>query len=165
MTWLNNCCEQRKNTKFRGCKEGVRSYFSSSESVFNTGMPLLCADDQKWLYYAFIWVWTANYLENIHLHSVKQLNCPVCNRPKSLFGERNSLSWQLCDYQQYFQKMILATMGYQTESREGRPSLDNRAVETSEGLFRNTQCISPTIIIIPDTLHTISLRPFKHLMD
>jgi hypothetical protein len=61
--------------------------------------------------------------------------------------------------------MILATQGDETERREARQYLEDRAVGTSEGIFWNMKCISPTTIIIPDILHTVYLGMLKHLMD
>jgi hypothetical protein len=84
---------------------------------------MLCADGWLWQCYPVICAWTADYFENIHLHSIKQPHCPVCEAPKSSFGERNSLSWQLRDYQLYFQKMILATQADGIERWEARQYL------------------------------------------
>jgi len=71
----------------------------------------------------------------------------------------------LRDYQLYFQKRILATQGDEMERREARQYLEHPAVGTSEGVFWNMKCITPTTIIIPDILHTIYLGILKHLMD
>ena len=139
--------------------------FRPLDALFNTGKLMLCADGRMRQCYPVICAWTADYFENIHLHSIKQPHCPVCEAPKSSFGEGNSSSWQLRDYRLYFQKMILATQGDETERWEARQYLEDRAVGTSEGVFWNMKCISPTTIIVPDILHTIYLGMLKHLMD
>jgi len=126
---------------------------------------MLSADGRKRQCYPVICAWMADYFENIHLHSIKQPHCPVCEVPKSLFGEGNSLSWQLGDYGLYFQKMILATQHDEMERREARQYLEDQAVGTSEGVFWNMKCISPMTILVPDILHTVYLGMLKHLMD
>jgi hypothetical protein len=113
--------------------------------------------------YRVICTWTADNFKNIHLHSIKQPHCPVCEAPKSSFQEGNPLSWQLTDYRLFFRKMILATQGDETERQEARQCLKDRAVGTSEGDFWKTKCISPTTIIVPDILHTVHLGILKHL--
>jgi len=123
-----------------------------------------CADGRMQQCYPVICAWMADYFENIHLHSIKQPHCPVCEAPKSSFGEGNSSSWQLRAYQLYFQKMILATQGDEMERREARQYLEDRAVGTSEGVFWNMKRISPTSIIVPEILHTVYLGMLKHLM-
>jgi len=61
--------------------------------------------------------------------------------------------------------MILAPQGDETESQEGRQYVEDRAVGTSEGVFWNMKCISPTTIMVPDILHTVYLGMLEHLMD
>jgi len=68
--------------------------FRPLDALFNTGKLMLCADGRMRQCYPVICAWTADYFANIHLHSIKQPHCPVCEAPKSLFGEGNSSSWQ-----------------------------------------------------------------------
>jgi len=89
--------------------------FLPLHGLFKTGKLMLCADGQMQQCYLVIYAWTADYFENIYLHSIKQPHCPVCDAPKSSFGDGNSSLWQLRDYQLYFQKMILATQGVEME--------------------------------------------------
>jgi hypothetical protein len=133
--------------------------------LFNTGKLILYADSRMWQCYPVISAWTADYFENIHLHSIKQPHCPVCEAPKSSFREGNSTLWQLRDYRLYFQKMILATQGDETERVEARQYLHDGAVGTSEGVFWNMKYISPTTLIIPDILHTVYLGMLEHLRN
>jgi len=55
--------------------------------------------------------------------------------------------------------------GDELERQEARQYLEDRVVGTSEGVFWNMQCISPTTIIIPNILHSIYLGVLKHLME
>jgi len=126
---------------------------------------MLSADGQMWQCYPVICAWTADFFENIHLHSVRQLHCPVCEPPKSSFGEGNSSSWQFRDCQLYFQKIILATQGDETKRPEARQYLEDRAFGTSEGVFWNIKCISPTTNIVPGILHIVYFGMLKYLMD
>ena len=139
--------------------------FRPLDALFNTGKLMLCVDGRMRQWYPVICAWTADYFENIHLHSIKQPHCPVCEAPKLSFGEWNSSSWQLRDYRLYFQTMILATQGDETERREARQHLEDRAVGSSEGIFWNMKCLSPTTMIVPDIPHTIYLAMLKHLTD
>ena len=61
--------------------------------------------------------------------------------------------------------MILTTQGNETERREARQYLQYPVVETSEDVFWNIKCISPTMINVPDILHTMYLGMGKHSMD
>jgi hypothetical protein len=61
--------------------------------------------------------------------------------------------------------MLLVTQGDETERQEARYYLEDPAVGTSDGVFWNMKCISPTTIIIPDILHTIYLGMHQHLID
>jgi len=133
--------------------------------LFNTGKLMFCADGRMWQSYPVICVWMADYFETIHLHTRRQPNCPVCEAPQLSFGEGNSLSLQLRDYQLYFQKMILATQGDETKRWDARQYLEDQQVATSEGIFWMTKCISPMTIIIPNNLHTVYLGMLRHLMD
>ena len=60
---------------------------------------------------------------------------------------------------------ILPMQGDELERQEARQYLEDRVVGTSEGVFWNMQCISPTTIIIPNILHSIYLGVLKHLME
>jgi len=132
--------------------------------IFNIGKVMLWLDNRMRQCYAVICVWTADYFESIHLHSINQPHCPVCKALKMSLAERNSSSLQLRDYRLHRQKMILMTQGHQMERREAWLYLAVPAVGTSEGVFWNTKCISPTTIIVSDILHTIYPTMPKHLM-
>jgi len=67
--------------------------FRSLNVHFNTGKLMLCADGQMRQWYAIISAWTADHLENIHLHSNQPPHCTVCEAPKSLFGDETSFTW------------------------------------------------------------------------
>ena len=61
--------------------------------------------------------------------------------------------------------MTLASQGDEREWREAGQYLGDRAVGTSEGIFWNMKCISPTTIMAPDILHTVYLSMLKHSED
>jgi len=103
----------------------IELIFHPLESLFNTGKLMLCADGWMRQCYPVICAWTADYFENIDLHSIKQPYCPLWEALKSSFGEGNSSSWQLRDYQLYFHKMILTTQRDETDRREARQYLDD----------------------------------------
>jgi hypothetical protein len=136
--------------------------FRPVDALFNTVKLLLCADGWMRQCYPVICAWTADYFENIHLHSTKQPYCPECEAPKSVFGEGNSSSWQLRDYWLYFQKMILTTQGDVTARREARQYLAHPAVGTSEGVFWNMNAslrrpLSYPIFFIPSISVSLSI--------
>jgi len=126
---------------------------------------MLCAEGPIRQCYPVNCALTADYLDNIHLHSVKQPHCPVCGEPKSSLGDGNSSSWQLRVNWLYFQKMILRTQGDETERRDARQYLQDRVVGTSEGNFWNMKCIPQTAIIVPDILHTVNLAMLERFMN
>jgi hypothetical protein len=61
--------------------------------------------------------------------------------------------------------MILVTEGDKMERWEARQYLEDPAVGTSEGVFWNMKCISPTTIIIPDILNIVYLGMLNHSVD
>jgi len=70
----------------------IELIFHPLDALFNTGKLMLCADGGMRQCYPVICAWTADYFENIDLHSIKQPYCPVCEALKSSFGEGNSSS-------------------------------------------------------------------------
>jgi hypothetical protein len=61
--------------------------------------------------------------------------------------------------------MIPRNQGDKTERGEARRYLEVSAVGTSEGIFWNMKCISPTTIIISNIWHTVYFGMVKHWMD
>ena len=139
--------------------------FPPLEKLFNTGKLVLCADCRMRVSYPVSCVWTADYFEDIHLHSIKQSHCFVFNAAKSSFGYGNLLSGQLRDYQLYLQRMILATQGDSTARQEESHHLEDPVAESSEGGFSNIKYISLMNIIVPDILQTVYLGMLKHLIN
>jgi len=88
------------------------------DTLCNTEKLMLCADGRMRQCHPVICAWTADYFKNLHLHSITQPHCPVCDPLKSPVGEGNSLSWQSRDYQIYFQKSILTNQGEEVERQE-----------------------------------------------
>jgi len=77
--------------------------FRPLDALFNNGKLTLCVRDGRMQQCCpVICAWTADYFENIRMHSIKQPCCPVCETPKISLGEGNSSSWQLRDYRLYF---------------------------------------------------------------
>ena len=146
-------------------KKVFRLIFRHLDALFHTRQRILCADGQTQECYPVLSASTAIYFESIHLHSVNHPNCLGREAPKSLFGEGNTLWWQLNDDWQSLQRMILTTLGDKMERWESRPYLLDRVVWTPEANFWNMKCISLATVIIPNILHTINLGTFQHLMD
>lgn len=61
--------------------------------------------------------------------------------------------------------ILFATQGDKMEGRNTSIYLEDRAVGTSEGIYWNMKCISLTVIIIANILHTFHLGKHQHLMD
>jgi len=61
--------------------------------------------------------------------------------------------------------MILATHGDDKKRQGPRQYHEDRAVGTSEGVFWSMKCISLTISILPDNLHSVHVSMDKHLLD
>lgn len=128
--------KKQQTYNWESSRKVFKLIFRHLKVLVNNGKLMICVDSQMQQCYPVICTWTANYCENIHLHSFQQPpHCSVYKAPPSLFGEGNSWSWQLRDYWIYFQKMILPTQGYETESRETRQYLEHRAVGIFQGNF------------------------------
>jgi hypothetical protein len=80
--------------------------------------------------------------------------CTVCKTLKSVLREWNSLLWRLRHCQLYIQLIILFTEGEVTDRSRSSKSQEDGAVETSEGVFRNMNCIMLISIFIPNILNT-----------
>jgi len=139
--------------------------FCPLDALFNTGKLTLCADGQMCQCNPGICAWTAEYLENVSLHSIEHPHWPVCEAPTSSFGERNSSWLHLRDCRPCFQKMKLVTPGDEMETCEARWFPEDWAVGTSEGVIWNMKCIALTSIIVPNILHTVYRLVLKQLMD
>jgi len=126
---------------------------------------MLCAESPMGQCHPAIWAWMANYIENIHLRTIKLHHWVAFKAPNFVFGDGNSWSWPFRDYWPYFERMILVTQGDETERLEARHYLEHRAVGTSEGVFRNMKCISWSTIVLPNDLHTLYLGMIMYLMD
>lgn len=85
--------------------------FPSLQALFTPEKLMLCADSQIRQCYPVICTWLANCFTNNYMHLIMQPYWPVWESPKTSFGKGKSLSWQLRDYQLYFQWMILTTQG------------------------------------------------------
>ena len=96
-------------------RNGFELNFCPVDALFHSANQKLCEDGRMRQCYTVIRAWTADYFENIQLHSITQPHCPVCEEPKSSCGEGNLSSWQLRDYRLYFQRMILTTEGEETQ--------------------------------------------------
>jgi len=150
-------------------RESLRMVFELTfrplDTLFNTGMLMLCVDNQKRQCPPVIYPWTADYIEIIHFHSINQHHWLLCNAKTPRVGEGNSSSWLLTDYRLFFDKMILTTQGDERERQQARRYLVDRGVWKWDGVLRNMICISPTTIIIPDILHPIYRFMLEHLMN
>jgi len=92
--------------------------FRPLDTLFNTGKLMHCADCRMRQCNPVICPCTADYFENIWLHSINHPHHTLCKAPKLSFGETNSSSWQLRDYWQYFQYILLPTEGNETRKRK-----------------------------------------------
>ena len=70
---------------------------------------MLCSDGIVRKCFPIICAWTADYVENVNLHSIKSGLYQVCEVPKSTFGSTISSPAPLRDYPGYFRKLIEAT--------------------------------------------------------
>jgi len=59
--------------------------------------------------------------------------------------------------------MKLAIHGDDMERQKATQYLENQEVGTSDGIFLNMKCISPTTIIVTHVLHAVIVGMQKHL--
>ena len=57
--------------------------FTPLNNLFERGKNMLCSDGRVRKCFPSIYVWTADYVENVNLHSIKSALCHVCEAPKS----------------------------------------------------------------------------------
>jgi hypothetical protein len=95
--------------------EVLEHIFRPLNVLFITEKRRRCADNRIRQWYPVICACTADYRKYIHLHSINQPHCPVCEVQKLAFGESNLLRWRLRYYQLYHQNMTMMTQGEDTE--------------------------------------------------
>ena len=141
--------------------------FTPLNNLFERGKHMLCSDGRVRKCFPIICAWTADYVENVNLHSIKSGLCHVCEAPKSSFGSTISSPAPLRDYPGYFRKLIEATHPSYSQRRqdEALQYLNKRGARTTEGVFWALRCFDSTSALVPDVLHTIYLGLLKHLMD
>lgn len=141
--------------------------FTPLNDLFHTGKRMICSDGQVRHCFPVICGWTADYFENVNLHSIQSGFCHVCEAPKSSFGSTISAPAPYRDYPDYFQRLIQANNP--ADSKEEREAaiqyLTERGARTREGVFWAFECFDWTSALVPDVLHTIYLGLLKHLMD
>ena len=128
---------------------------------------MLCSDGGVRKCFPIICAWTADYFENVNLHSIKSGLYHAYEAPKSSFESTISSPTPLTDYPEYFRKLIEAThtMYSQRRQDEALQYLNKRGARTTEGDFWTLRCFDSTSTLVPDLLHTIYLGLLKHLMD
>ena len=111
--------------------------FTPLNNLFERGKPMLCSDGRVRKCFPIIYVWTADYVENVNLHSIKSGLCHVCKAPKSSFGSTISSPTPLRNYPRYFRKLIVATYtSYSPRQQdEALQYLNIRGARTIEGVF------------------------------
>jgi hypothetical protein len=141
--------------------------FTPLDALVERGKRMLCSDGYVRQCFPIICGWTADYSENINLHSIQSGFCQVCEAPKSSFGSAISSSFPLRDYPSYFQQLIQATSSScsKSEKQAAAKFLDERGLRSTEGVFWALKCFDWTSALVPDVLHTIYLGLLKHLMD
>jgi len=68
--------------------------FHPVDALLYTSKLMLGVDGRMQQCYPVICAWMTDNFESIHLHTVKQPRCPVCEAPKLSVGEGNSSLWQ-----------------------------------------------------------------------
>jgi len=90
--WKITALKERQIHNWEVLRKVFMLMFRPLDTLFNTRMHMHCADSWMPQCYHVIYVWTADYFKNIHLHSEKQPHNFVCKAQQSLFGEGNSMS-------------------------------------------------------------------------
>jgi hypothetical protein len=141
--------------------------FTRLDEVSEHGRHMLCSDGYTRLCFPVICAWTADYSENINLHSIQSGHCHVCEAPKASFGSAASSPAPRRNFADYFLKLITATNTDVARSTRdaARQYLDDRGVRQTEGVFWALKSLDWVSLLVPDVLHTIYLGILKHLMD
>ena len=92
--------------------------FTPLNNLFKRGKHMLCSDGRVRKCFPIICVWTADYVENVNLHSIKSGLCHVCEAPKSSFESTISSPATPRDYSGYFRKLGEATHPSYSQRRQ-----------------------------------------------
>ena len=106
-------------------------------------------------------------MENVGLHGVKPNSCPKC---KVLLWEfRKDAKYSVRDYTEYEyceQENGLQSPGSDSDDADDAyMTLDTLRVNMEPSVFHGPYRVSAPDLQVPDLLHTIYLRLFKHMMD
>ena len=149
----------------RRCFERI---FRPLDAIQEHGKGMICADGRTRLCFPMIRVcaWIADYVENVNLHSIQSGACPVCEAPKSSFGNLHATPHLSRDYADYFERLTEATDpgADEWQKMQAVSYLEERGVRLIEGTFWTTKSVDGSTIASPDMLHTIYLGILDHLM-
>ena len=111
--------------------------FTPLNNLFERGKHMLCSDGRVRKCFPIICAWTADYAENVNLHSIKSGLCHIYEGPKSSFGSTISSPAPLRHYLGYFQKLIEATHPSYILRRqdEALQYLNKCGAQPTEGVF------------------------------
>jgi len=80
--------------------------FDPLDALFNTGKLMLCGDGRMRQCYPVISAWTADYFENMHLHSIKQPHSSAkCNSVRKPYTNLSDTPVALARASKYFQML------------------------------------------------------------
>ena len=105
-------------------------------------------------------------MENVALHGVKSNTCPKCEVPLEELGNDARYEYPVRDYARY--ELREREDGHQSPGSESDAAdwtSNTHRINMEPGIFDGLHQVLAPDLHMPDLLHTIYLRLFKHMMD
>ena len=106
-------------------------------------------------------------MENVALHGVKSNSCPKCKvLPWELGKDAKYSGKYYTEYEYCERENGLQSPGSDSDDADDADvTLDTLRVNMGPGVIQGLYRVSAADLQVPDLLHTIYLRLFKHMMD
>ena len=131
------------------------------QEVVQEGTVMDCADGKTRLCFSILSAWIADHAEHAALHGIGSQSYPICEVPSKKLGGNPRKIYESRDYTLYWEK------AQEQESGEAGIAeyFQQVGVKISCKVFTELYGVNPADLHMPDLLHNIYLRLFKHMME
>ena len=143
--------------------------FEPLQAVVREGVNIDCADGKVWKCFPISSAWIADYMDYMALHGVKSNSCPKCkvlpwelgNNAK--YSARYYTKYEYCQRENGFQSPR-SDSDNADNTENANLTFDTFRIDMGPGVFHWLYRVLVPDLHVPDLLHNIYLRLFKHMM-
>ena len=131
------------------------------------GVNIDCADGKVRKCFPILSPWIVDHKENVALHEVKSNSCPKCKVvPWELGNETKYSARYYPEYEYCERENGLQSPGSDSDKADDADmTFDTLRINMGHVVLHGLYRVSAPYLHVPDLLHTIYLRLFKHMMD